>query len=50
MKEYKEPIVEIVTFSAEDIIVTSFGLTTGKDIETEESNNLLGVNSTMRFD
>ncbi len=50
MKTYIEPVAEVVRFFAEDIIVTSFGLTTGKDIETEESNNLLGINSTMRFD
>ena len=43
MKEYKEPIVEIIDLPAEDIITTSGDITrTGSDTEMPGSGNLLG--------
>ena len=35
MKEYKEPVVEVIDLPAEDIITTS-GVDTGLDTETDE--------------
>ena len=47
MKDYKEPVVEIIELPAEDIITTSGGTVTdpsktGEHTESEQSGNLLG--------
>ena len=47
MKDYKEPVVEIIELPAEDIITTSGGTVTdpsktGEPTEMPESGNLLG--------
>ena len=39
MKEYKEPVVEVIDLPVEDIITTS-GERTGSDTETDEGNVL----------
>ena len=47
MKDYKEPVVEIIELPAEDIITTSGGTVTdpsktGDHTETEQTGNMLG--------
>ena len=44
MKEYKEPVVEVIEFSGNDIMTTSGGPNgTGDDTETV-SGSILGMN------
>ena len=38
MKEYHEPVVEVIVLPAEDIITTSGGSSTGSETETEQGD------------
>ena len=42
MKEYKEPVVEVIDLPTEDIITTS-GSSTGFPTETEQSHDVLDM-------
>ena len=42
MKEYKEPVVEVIDLPTEDIITTS-GSSTGSPTETEQSHDVLDM-------